>query len=511
MTCMLRLLPLALCAVMAMASESSTWAMRWRTWCDPEAGIAFRHPYMWLPPSMHEWALDRDRGGRGSGTRLVEIREITINGKKVQVTGPEGPAKDSDLAHDVIVFSEVAADPVDAIGDKIAKLPLQWSDWDYYRADPGRPHADPKFATKGVTARLGVAKDRCALAVRHGDRVSGVVFAGAIDRESTKAIMDSFEVLPAAEKGKKTMRMTWRERQFRLGKVIGPDGKPMDPPRKSKPVPWSQAWEIETEHYHVTGHTSPERLLGHGAYLEALYRTYSDLYQPDKMPPLKFEVHIFDLKNDFDAAAASYGIPTAMGGGITGGFFTPSLLSLWVYEESGKLGGYDFTVEHVTAHECSHQFLHLACNGSENVPTWFNEGIAVYFESGEFKNGTFLIKPPRERTERLQAQYAQTGRMLMDPESYLDHHGHISADQYGEVYAMVHFWVFGTCKGADCKHKDCGRSRFRTYWQALRAGEDGATAFQRIFLDDMIKAKGSKAAALQAWQDALVAYVKKLK
>lgn len=509
---MRHVLPLLLCCLsaIAVAGESSAWPMRWRTWCDGESGIAFRHPYMWLPQKMHDWSLDRERNGGGGGTRLTEVKEIIIDGKKVKVSGPVGQKKATDLENDLIIFSEVAEGAPDAVGDKAAKIPLQWSDWDYYRADPTRPHVDAKVAAKEVTARLGVAKDRCALAVRHGDRISGLIFAGPIDRELTKQVMDTFEILAVPEKMKKAGRMTWRDSQFRSGKVLGSDGKPIGPTPKQKPVPWTQGWEIETEHYHVTSHTSPARLLQHGAYLEALYATYSDLYEPDKMPPQKFEVHIFDLYTDFQSAAASFGIPVGGGGGITGGFFVPSLLSLWVYEESGKLGGYDFTVEHVTAHECSHQFLHLACNGSSHVPTWFNEGLAVYFESGEFKNGAFQIKPPRERVTRLQGQYG-AGRMLVQPDWYLAHHGHIDASQYAEVYAMVHFWVFGTCKGAACKHKECGRARFKTYWQALRGGEDGTEAFQKIFLDDMIKAKGSKEAALKAWHDAMVAYVKKLK
>ncbi len=507
---MLRILPLLLICLLATASESSAWPMRWRTWCDADAGIAFRHPYLWLPRQMHDWSLDRERESPG-GTAESEIREIVIDGKKMKIMTQVGGRKANDLEHDVVIFSEVAKGAADAVGDKAAKAALQWSDWDYYRADPSRPHADPKVAAKEVTARLGVAKDRCALAVRHGDRISGIVFAGPVDRELTKQVMDMFEVLAVPDKLKRLGRMTWRESQFRMGKVLDANGKPMAVPNKAKPVPWSQGWEIETQHYHVTGHTSPARLMQHGAYLEALYATYSDLYEPDKMPPLKFEVHVFDLYKDFGNAAASYGIPIGMGGGITGGFFTPGLLSLWVYEESGKLGGYDFTVEHVTAHECSHQFLHLACNGSNNVPTWFNEGLAVYFESGEFKNSKFIIKPPRERITRLQSQYARDVRMLVSPEWYLDHHGGINADQYGEVYAMVHFWVFGQCKGTSCKHTDCGRSRFRAYWQALRGGEDGTETFQRIFLDDIIKAQGSKAAALNAWHDAMVAYVKKLK
>lgn len=500
---LLAILLLACSAVAAAGdSTSATWAMRWRTWADTTSGLSFRHPYLWLPDDMHAWNVDREFG-RG-GTLPVEVKEVVVEGRKATMTRPTRPPQPSDLEHDLTIFSEVSADgAIDAIGDRMAKTPLQWADWDYYRAAASRPQADPKTAPKDIRARLGTAADRCALVLRHGDRVSGLVFAGPPDRESTREVMDTVEIMAQPDKGRKGGPTTWRERQFRAGKVLGPDGRAIDAGRgKVKAVPWTQGWEIETEHYHVTNHTSPARLLEHGAYLEALYRTYAELYEPDRMPPLKFEVHVFDLKKDFDAAAGSFGIPTAAGGGgIMGGFFVPRLLSLWVYEESGKLGGYDFTVEHVTAHECSHQFLHLACNGSEHVPTWFNEGLAVYFESGVFKNNQFTVQPPRERVTQLQGQYAQSGRMLSPPEWYLDHHGHIDAAQYAEVYAMVHFWVFGQGKE--------GKTRFRAYWQALRAGEDGTDAFQRIFLDDMIKAKGSKTAALKAWQDALLAYVKK--
>jgi hypothetical protein len=494
------LIPLLLAAV-TIASESSAWAMRWRTWCDPESGIAFRHPYMWLPQQMHEWALDRELGGGRSSSTVTVERVVVIDGKKVMVPVTTAAVDPNALPNDLLIFSEMAANTtLEAVAEAKAKAvgKLTWEAWDYYRADPARPHADPKQAPAGITAKLGTAKDRCVLAIQHGDRISGLVFAGAIDREHTRQVMDSFEIM-LPDKAKKGAVSTWRERQFRAGKVLTADGKAIAA-TKSKPVPWSQGWEIETEHYHITAHTSPARLLEHGAYYEALYRTYAELYEPDKMPPLKFEVHIFDLYTDFQSAAASFGIPIGMGGGITGGFFAPRMLSLWVYEESGKLGGPDFTVEHVSAHECSHQFLFLACNGKRNVPTWFNEGVAVYFENGIFRGGKFVTQPPKERIELLKSQYASGKRMLMAPEWYLDHHGGIDASQYGEVYAMVHFWVFGQGKE--------GKNRFKAYWQAMRAGEDGTEAFQRIFLDDMIKAKGSRAAAMAAWHEAMVNYVR---
>ena len=86
------------------------------------------------------------------------------------------------------------------------KLPLQWTDWNYYKVTPTRPQAEPKSAPKGIVARLGTAADRCAIVPRHGDRISGLVFSGPIDRVSTTLIIDSFEVMvpDPSRKGAKT-------------------------------------------------------------------------------------------------------------------------------------------------------------------------------------------------------------------------------------------------------------------------------------------------------------------
>jgi hypothetical protein len=151
------------------------------------------------------------------------------------------------------------------------------------------------------------------------------------------------------------------------------------------------------------------------------------------------------------------------------------------------------------AHEASNQFLHVTCNGSDNVPTWINEGLAVHFESGEFKGGRFNWMPPKTRIQQLNAHYAREKTTLVPLEDYFDHHGHIPAACYAEVYALTHFWIFGT-KG--------GKERFLEFWQALKAGEDGNTAFDRIFMVDMIAAQGGRPQALQAMSAELLKYTK---
>jgi hypothetical protein len=131
----------------------------------------------------------------------------------------------------------------------------------------------------------------------------------------------------------------------------------------------------------------------------------------------------------------------------------------------------------------------------------------VYFESGIFKNGTFVIQPPRERIARLKELYDRQHQTLVPLDGYLSNYGHILPDMYGEVYAMTCFWLFGTCE-PNCKHKDCGLARFRLYWQALKRHENGTKAFESIFMADMEKAKGSHQAAVSAWESAYMYYVK---
>ena len=275
---------------------------------------------------------------------------------------------------------------------------------------------------------------------------------------------------------------------------------------KLKSVSWDKSWELETAHYHVTTQVSPARLAQYGAFLEALYRSYSQLYDPEVFPPVKMEIHVFNTNEEFRAAAAAHGF--AIGPGV-GGFFVPTLLSIFVYEEVSKQSS--ATVEEVLAHECSHQFLHVTCNGSRHVPTWINEGLAVYFESGILQGGQFQVRPPKERIARLKGTYESIKTTLMPLQGYLAHYGHIEGANYGEVYAMTAFFLFGTCQGgfANCKHKECGLAHFRDYWKALKRREDGTKAFEEYFMKDMIKAKGSREAAIAAWQQAYFTYVMK--
>ena len=489
--------------------------MRWRTYCDVEDGFAFRYPYPWLPKDQYVGDL--------FDSRRKEQLPLPKQGEKITAKQMEALLAESRLP-DARAFGFTVAEPpkpltatatAEEVGNHVAGAKLEWKPYEYYSDAADARHRGRKWSPVGITAVLGQAKGRCALVVRHGERWSGVVLRGAPGDEVNAELIASAEVLVPGGKsvgGKPPAGRTWREAQTAQGNVFAVDGKVIGA-QQAKAVGWSTGWEIETAHYHVTGNASPARLAFHGQYLEALYRSYARMYEPERMPPYKFEVHIFDTCDQFERCLRAWAIPNFSarnGGGIIGGLFFPGTLALWVYEESGKLGGKDFSVEHVTAHECSHQFLHVTCNGSDHVPTWINEGLAVYFEAGVFVGGEFQVRLPMDRIRRLREQYSALRRPLAPLHQYLDHHGQITASMYGEVFAMIHHFVFGFAQGDPMDERtNPGLKRFREYWRALKKGEDGNKAFERIFMADMIKSQGSREAAVAEWQRLLVEYVTK--
>jgi hypothetical protein len=494
------------------SSGGGEWGMRPRVCIDSTAGVSFRYPYDYFVRDQYKAEIMH-----GYEPTDDIVRQVMVDGKLMRIKGPDH-AQNSLV--DVREFSTLAKQLPSAlqqaalgdIGNSLTGQTLTWTPFDYYRKSPDRPQGNPSWAVKSIKAVVGESSNSCALLCKHGDRYSGVVLTGTLAQFDNQKIIDSFEVLnggrSSGSRNKPPIFTSWRESQGRAGKVCGSGGKMVMASERGAPAIWNDAWDLETAHYHITTQVSSERLLQYGQYLEALYKAYVKIYMPDNIPMYKMEIQIFNTHTDFRTAAAAHGFPVPDG---VGGFFVPGLLAIFAYEQSNQYGGPSFSVEHVLAHECSHQFLHVTCNGSSNVPTWINEGLAVYFESGVFSNGVFEIRPPRERIERLKDIYQQIGRTLVPLDQYLGHYGQIPADSYGEVYAMTKFWLFGTCipDPSSCPHKNCGLFRFRKYWLALKNHEDGTKAFDRIFMQDMIKAKnGDRQAAISGWQDGLLNFVK---
>jgi len=493
---------IALAPTLASASDGGDpYPMRWRIFRSYESQTAFRFPYDYRSPDQYAAKMVRG-GGMGSAIKIdpataknpEKMKELV---RKMRSQGLDQAAVVHKAATKGDLPGDVASDDHQAVLAHLAGRDYAaYEPFDYYGDVERRSHGDPAWAPEGIVALRGFSDDGCAQLLVHGDRYACLTLDGGIDEHDNRAILDTFEVMQVV---RRSDPMTWREMMtIKEGEVFDAAGRPVKA-KTAEPVDWADAWECETPNYHITCSASPRTTAQVGALMEALHAAYSGVFKPETVPPYKMEIHILPTVEEFARIAGAKGfgpVQTGRGGSLTGGFFVPSQLCIYSFEKPVR--GFPTRMDRVLAHEASHQFLHVTCNGSAHVPTWINEGLAVYFESGTFKNGKFRWAPPKQRLNQLRQLYARMERTLQPLDKYLDHHGHIPASNYAEVYVMTHFWVFGA-KG--------GKERFRDYWHALKAGEDGSEAFERIFMEDMIEAQGSRRQAVELWQKMLVEYL----
>lgn len=500
---LIRCFALLFCLTVVSAVERSAYPMGDRIFADKGSKISFRYPFSYKITDNYYPGVLRPGSGTG-GWVVVEPGEGPMTEEQLRkkmremLKNPDHSKTDWDV--EMISFTEdelpteIRGQDFVTIAKHISRVAeVDFQAYDYYGDLSERPHAEAKFAPKGVEALRGEGGDHSAIALKYDDRYSVVVCNGGESDSDNYKILNSIEVM-VEKRGK---MMTWRQAACASRQVLGRDGKPQRIGNGSK-ASWATGWEFETEHYHITTNVSPKHAALYGQQMEALYKAFAEIYRPERFPPHKMEIMVYKDHRDFQGGAAAVGIP--VGATTLGLFAYPPLLCIMAFETYEKKG--DRTTFATLAHEASHQFLHMACNGSRHVPTWINEGIAVYFESSEVSGGKLKINLPKGRLGQLYYYYSDQKTTVWPVDTYLNHYGHIPALNYGEAFVMVHFWIFGV-RG--------GKERFQKYWQRLLKGDDGTEAFEEEFMEDLVKKFGSRGAALEEVQKLMVQYQKKLK
>ena len=352
---------------------------------------------------------------------------------------------------------------------------------------------------RGSVAWDGQTPDRglhCRLVVSN-DLVIVLLVTG-LDPISTKRVLDSLE--PLDRRGR-----TWTARQSARN-IIQQRNEDED---AAQPLTWTklnglprqappsmeQAFHLETEHYLLVAQVGPQKLLRLASVLEGLDNAYRTVFRAEDdlaiCKPIVIIAHDFIT---YAALSAEFGINVGGPhmGSVIHGYFNPGRFLMVTYAE--PLPNSSSTVEGVLAHECTHQFVHLMCNGSSHVPLWLNEGLAVYFENIEVTGNKWRWSPPKDRLGRLLDHYKRTKRTLRPLAYYLDPNKRsMPAEEYAEAYAMVHFWLFASPDG---------RKLFTNYWKALQHGMDGRQAFIDTVLDKLAPNNGGDAnAVLQSWEE----------
>ncbi|TVR12673.1 MAG: DUF1570 domain-containing protein [Planctomycetota bacterium] len=486
-----------LCTSLLQASERDG-PLRWRVMADQESRISFRFPFSYHIPDMYYPGVTRQRPRRQASISGEEAAGMTPEQIRDELRRRLRDFDVSQVDYDIELFfmpreqvhKQHGSIALEVIAEALsAQEAMQWEAYDYYAISEQRPQAQPRWAPENIEGSLGRNDTHTALALRYDQGVAVVVLTGAPDAHNNQAIIDSIEVM--AEQRREVV--TYRHGTALRGQILNADGQSIRPTNTPDGIDMREAWSIETGNYHIISNVSPRHLQTYASMMEVLYETFHQTFSPERMPPFKMEVAVWRSQGEMMRAASALGVGPMPPGVL--GYFSPSQLNIMSYEYEAGTGRNTFST---LAHEASHQFLHVTCNGSAHVPTWINEGLAVYFESSQYRGGRLHIQPPHARLRILQRFYSRNNRMLRNPGDYLNHYGHIPGEQYGEVYLKTHFWLFGV-RG--------GRERFHKYWQALRNGEDGTEAFEEHFMQDIIANFGSRQAALREVENMIVNYL----
>lgn len=254
---------------------------------------------------------------------------------------------------------------------------------------------------------------------------------------------------------------------------LGDRGSAEQPPA---PPSTTKAIVQESKYYAIETDLPTERAAWVGRLMDAAGAEYDRRFKGFRGTiRQKLRVRVFATKESYLAALGR--TTDASNAEFTAGLFNGADGIVYTYDAPD--------LEKTLKHECFHQFVHHVVGG--RLPVWANEGLAEYFEEGQFdvRTGRLTLGAvPANRVGMLQAAKAQNNLL---PVSYILKmssamwHENMSTPlgslQYAQAWALCHFLV----------HAEGGKyaSYFDKYLRELDQGLDGETAFSKVFGADL--------------------------
>lgn len=425
---------------------------RWRIFVDREEGYTLRLPAEFLmdnPGSRvaYRYGAPVTREGQTIGYRKIPVLQLYAG----RLGDKESLAQ---------------------FARKHLKEPFTYRELAYY--DENIPWRTKKWAPEGISAAKAIAEHSEVYLVRYQDRAYGFAITKQEKPEVALRIWESFEVLSPLRK----MR-SWREAQYGEGVLYdGTRYLHKDRARESASLAWKDAWEIETENYHLMSNISCQETLRLGKLLETLFGAYRAVFNYEGKTLLKLDVKVFRTAADFRSYLQARGVQLPPG---ARGYYSPTfqeICAFWIAPAEKGPAGHHHTYR-ILLHEGTHQFLHTICRG--RIPPWLDEGLAVYFEASRFTDSGKLVTGliPEERLKYLKRIYKKTRKPSMPYEKLMNHQEALPGPLYGEAWAIVHF----LCHDSGGAH----RKYFGQYYQAILAGQDPRKSFEEVFLANLAR------------------------
>lgn len=211
--------------------------------------------------------------------------------------------------------------------------------------------------------------------------------------------------------------------------------------------------------YEILTDAPPKRVRELALQLESIAREYGAGFKYSVNPDFRFRVMFFTKDADFQRYYQGiFGRPAQERGIIA--YYAPSIKQLVVVDSPGEF------LETVR-HEAFHQFLDYFAH---NVPRWFNEGSAAYFEKATFGRPEFNARYQEGVREGLRRQWLPPLRelLLMPVEKW------VGDPREGLFYCESWSFIFWL-------HKRGQGALWSEYLRLLVLGTPGQAAFDRVF------------------------------
>jgi hypothetical protein len=196
---------------------------------------------------------------------------------------------------------------------------------------------------------------------------------------------------------------------------------------------WANAWVYKTEpgHFVIKSNVSPELVKEIGQAMEQCYNELAKVFGA-KTQVKAINVEVYATQEQFMRESAKDNFP--MGRNVLGYFYWgPS---------TGIRAFYAGTPEQTLStlfHECTHLVIHNVCN---EVPTWANEGLAVFFESAERdEKGMKLETIPFNRLWHLKSMLKQ-GDLSLNRLCQLNGMREYTGEYYPQGWGLIYFLLY---------------------------------------------------------------------
>lgn len=204
---------------------------------------------------------------------------------------------------------------------------------------------------------------------------------------------------------------------------------------------FGKGYLITTKHYEIyTTLNEPLMLRQVPAFMEASHRAYQNMVPGNISTSSKFKVYLFATREQWEAFTRNFT-------GIHADVYMK--IQRGAYYLNGSCVAYNIGRTRtfaVLGHESWHQFN--SRHFKYRLPSWLDEGIAMYFETGKYNDGRFEFNPTENLNRLGSLKYAMMQNKLigleqlimLNPGEVLMHgSGDATLSFYAQAYALVRF------------------------------------------------------------------------